>query len=186
MCSPQTSVSGLPIREMVSRLPGRSASRYTDCFGEECHVLRCSSGPYIARRFSNEHARDPCWRIRARECCGATSTGHSSEQEWLHAARHGGTFDFLNAAEEDRYTLRDGKPFDERGKVVLVPFPFDDLATEKARPAVCLTEPVTSHRHIVLAFVTSRQPEEPLDTDVLLDPVAHRRLDPTLQTTHFW
>jgi mRNA interferase MazF len=57
-----------------------------------------------------------------------------------------------------------------RGKVVLVPFPFDDLATQKARPAVCLTEPVTSHRHIVLAFVTSRQPDEPLDTDVVLDP----------------
>ena len=57
-----------------------------------------------------------------------------------------------------------------RGKVVLVPFPFDDLATEKARPAVCLTEPVTSHRHIVLAFVTSRQPDEPLDTDVVLNP----------------
>ena len=57
-----------------------------------------------------------------------------------------------------------------RGKVVLVPFPFDDLATQKARPAVCLTEPVTSHRHIVLAFVTSRQPDEPLGTDIVLDP----------------
>lgn len=57
-----------------------------------------------------------------------------------------------------------------RGKVVLVPFPFDDLATEKARPAVCLTEPLTSHRHIVLAFVTSRQPDELLDTDVVIDP----------------
>ena len=57
-----------------------------------------------------------------------------------------------------------------RRKVVLVPFPFDDLATQKARPAVCLTEPVTSHRHIVLAFVTSRQPDEPLDTDIVLDP----------------
>src|SRR5439155_23724661 len=58
-----------------------------------------------------------------------------------------------------------------RGKVVLVPFPFDDLATQKARPAVCLTEPVTLHRHIVLAFVTSRQPDEPLDTDIVLDPL---------------
>jgi mRNA interferase MazF len=57
-----------------------------------------------------------------------------------------------------------------RGKVVLVPFPFDDLATQKARPAVCLTEPMTSHRHIVLAFVTSRPLDEPLDTDVVLDP----------------
>lgn len=29
-----------------------------------------------------------------------------------------------------------------RGKVVMVPFPFDDLSTTKARPVVCLTEPV--------------------------------------------
>ena len=57
-----------------------------------------------------------------------------------------------------------------RGKVVLVPFPFDDLSTQKARPAVCLTEALTSHRHIVLAFVTSRAPDEPLDTDIVLDP----------------
>ena len=57
-----------------------------------------------------------------------------------------------------------------RGKVVLVPFPFDDLATQKARPAVCLTEPMTAHRHIVLAFVTSRPSEDPLDTDIALDP----------------
>ena len=35
---------------------------------------------------------------------------------------------------------------------------------------MCLTEPVTSHRHVVLAFVTSRQPEEPLDTEIVLDP----------------
>ena len=36
-----------------------------------------------------------------------------SEQEWLHAAHRGGAFDCLNAPEEDRYTLRDGKPFDD-------------------------------------------------------------------------
>ena len=36
-----------------------------------------------------------------------------SEQEWMHAATQGGAFDFLNAPEEDRYTLRDGKPFDD-------------------------------------------------------------------------
>lgn len=35
---------------------------------------------------------------------------------------------------------------------------------------MCLTEPLTSHRHIVLAFVTSRQPDQPLDTDVPVDP----------------
>ena len=57
-----------------------------------------------------------------------------------------------------------------RSSVVLVPFPFDDLSTAKVRPAVCLTEPVGPHRHVVLAFITSRAPDIPLDTDLALDP----------------
>lgn len=28
-----------------------------------------------------------------------------------------------------------------KGKVVLVPFPFDDLTADKVRPALCLTDP---------------------------------------------
>ena len=36
-----------------------------------------------------------------------------SEQEWLQAACQGEAFDYLNAPEEDRYTLQDGKPFDD-------------------------------------------------------------------------
>ncbi|MGH9348561.1 MAG: hypothetical protein ACRD26_14980 [Vicinamibacterales bacterium] len=36
-----------------------------------------------------------------------------SDREWLHAATQAGAFDFWNAPEEDRYTLRDGKPFDD-------------------------------------------------------------------------
>lgn len=58
-----------------------------------------------------------------------------------------------------------------RGKVVLVAFPFDDFTAEKARPAICLTEPLGLYRHIVLAFVTSRPPEDPLETDIVLDPI---------------
>jgi len=57
-----------------------------------------------------------------------------------------------------------------RGKVVLVPFPFDDLSSTKVRPAVCLTEPIGEHRHVVLAFVTSRVGDTPLDTDLVLEP----------------
>ena len=57
-----------------------------------------------------------------------------------------------------------------KGKVVLVPFPFDDLTTTKVRPAVCLTEPIGSHRHVVLAFITSRPPTPLLPTDIVLDP----------------
>jgi mRNA interferase MazF len=30
-----------------------------------------------------------------------------------------------------------------RGKVVLVAFPFDDLTTDKVRPAICLTDPIS-------------------------------------------
>jgi mRNA-degrading endonuclease toxin of MazEF toxin-antitoxin module len=56
-----------------------------------------------------------------------------------------------------------------RNRVVLVPFPFDDLSSTKVRPAVCLTDPIGAHRHVVLAFITSRVPAQLLDTDVVLD-----------------
>ena len=54
-------------------------------------------------------------------------------------------------------------------KVVLVPFPFDDLSSTKVRPAVCLTDPLGPHRHVVLAFITSRIPSRLLGTDLVLD-----------------
>jgi mRNA interferase MazF len=54
-------------------------------------------------------------------------------------------------------------------KVVLVPFPFDDLSSTKVRPAVCLTDPIGVHRHVVLAFVTSQVPASLLSTDIVLD-----------------
>ena len=56
-----------------------------------------------------------------------------------------------------------------KGKVVLVPFPFDDLSTAKVRPAVCLTRPIGPYRHVILAFITSRIPSDLLEFDVVLD-----------------
>jgi mRNA interferase MazF len=56
-----------------------------------------------------------------------------------------------------------------KGKLVLVPFPFDDLSSAKLRPAVCLTNPIGSHHHVVLAFITSRIPDEILETDIVID-----------------
>ena len=56
-----------------------------------------------------------------------------------------------------------------KGKVVLVPFPFDDLSAIKVRPAVCLTQPTGPHRHVILAFITSKTPEELLESDVVLE-----------------
>lgn len=40
-------------------------------------------------------------------------------------------------------------------RIVLVPFPFDDLSSVKVRPAVCLTDEIEPYGHIVLAFITS-------------------------------
>ncbi len=74
-----------------------------------------------------------------------------------------------------------------RGKIVLVPFPFDDLSAAKVRPAVCLTEPVGWHRHVILAFITSRIPGDLTDTDIELDANAPDfamtglRVSPTLR-----
>ncbi len=56
-----------------------------------------------------------------------------------------------------------------KGKVVLIPFPFDDFSSTKVRPAVCLTNPIGTHRHIILAFITSHIPSELLDTDIVLN-----------------
>ena len=57
-----------------------------------------------------------------------------------------------------------------RYRVVLVAFPFDDLSGSKVRPAVCLTDVVGVHGHVVLAFITSAVPTRLEPTDVVLDP----------------
>jgi mRNA interferase MazF len=57
-----------------------------------------------------------------------------------------------------------------KGKVVLIPFPFDDLTGSKVRPAICLTEPFGPHRHIVVAFITSALLPSLEDTDIALVP----------------
>ena len=56
-----------------------------------------------------------------------------------------------------------------RGKIVLVPFPFDDLTAEKVRPALCLTDPIGPHRHVIVAFISSRVPAAVSATDIILD-----------------
>ena len=42
-----------------------------------------------------------------------------------------------------------------RYRVILVPFPFDDLTRSKVRPAVCLTEALGVHRHVVVTPLRS-------------------------------
>ncbi len=53
-------------------------------------------------------------------------------------------------------------------KIVLVPFPFDDLTANKVRPAVCLTDEIKPHSHIVLAFITSQISGQRSATDLVI------------------
>jgi mRNA interferase MazF len=57
-------------------------------------------------------------------------------------------------------------------RIVIVPYPFDDLSQTKLRPALCLTHEIGTHRHIVLAYITSVMPTHAEPTDLLLDPSA--------------
>lgn len=54
-------------------------------------------------------------------------------------------------------------------KIVLVPFPFDDLSATKVRPAVCLTDEIKPHSHVVLAFITSRISASASATDFVIE-----------------
>lgn len=65
-----------------------------------------------------------------------------------------------------------------RRKLVLVPFPFDDLSDSKVRPALCLTDPIGPNRHVVLAFLTSRIELRVPPTDLVLSPNAPDSLKP--------
>ncbi|MFH1096733.1 MAG: type II toxin-antitoxin system PemK/MazF family toxin [Candidatus Desantisbacteria bacterium] len=56
-----------------------------------------------------------------------------------------------------------------KGKVVLVAFPFDDFSATKVRPAVCLTNTIGIHQHIILAFISSQIPIDLSETDLALD-----------------
>lgn len=53
-------------------------------------------------------------------------------------------------------------------RIVLVPFPFDDLSTVKVRPAVCLTDEIHPYGHVVLAFITSNVLVLPSATDLVI------------------
>lgn len=57
-----------------------------------------------------------------------------------------------------------------KGRIVLVPFPFDNFSTQKVRPALCLSEPIGKFEHIVLAFISSKIPALLEETDILIDP----------------
>ena len=54
-------------------------------------------------------------------------------------------------------------------KIVLVDFPFDDFSESKLRPALCLTNPISIHKQLVLAVITSNLQNANEITDVVIE-----------------
>ncbi|MBP6611078.1 MAG: type II toxin-antitoxin system PemK/MazF family toxin [Paludibacter sp.] len=55
-----------------------------------------------------------------------------------------------------------------KNSIVLVPFPFDDFTISKVRPAICLTSEIGFHQHVIIAFITSKIPEDFIESDFLI------------------
>lgn len=55
-----------------------------------------------------------------------------------------------------------------KNSIVLVPFPFDDFSVSKVRPAICLTSEIGKHNHIIIAFITSKIPDDLIDSDLII------------------
>ncbi len=57
-----------------------------------------------------------------------------------------------------------------RGSIVLVEFPYSDLSSSKIRPAVVISNAVSTHGELTVIFITSVLTSEANLTDVLIDP----------------
>ena len=55
-----------------------------------------------------------------------------------------------------------------KNSIVLVPFPFDNLSDFKVRPALCLTNEIGKYDHVIIAFISSRIPQETIESDLIL------------------
>jgi mRNA interferase MazF len=53
--------------------------------------------------------------------------------------------------------------------IVLVPFPFDDFSATKVRPAVCLTDKIGKHNHVIIGFITSQAPKDKSNSDIEIE-----------------
>ena len=55
-----------------------------------------------------------------------------------------------------------------KNSIVLVPFPFDNSSVSKVRPALCLTSEIWKYNHIIIAFISSKVPDDLIDSDLII------------------
>jgi len=55
----------------------------------------------------------------------------------------------------------------EKGKIILVPFPFTDLSSSKVRPGLIISNKLIGN-DVVVAFISSKSKDKMLLTDVLI------------------
>jgi mRNA interferase MazF len=55
-----------------------------------------------------------------------------------------------------------------KNSIVLVPFPFEDFSVSKVRPALCLTSEIGRHNHVIIAFISSKIPDDLIDSDMII------------------
>lgn len=55
-----------------------------------------------------------------------------------------------------------------KNSIVLVPFPFDDFSKLKVRPALCLTSETGLHKHVIIAFISSKVFTDLENSEVLI------------------
>ena len=55
-----------------------------------------------------------------------------------------------------------------KNNIILVPFPFDDFSDLKVRPALCLTSEIGKYHQVIIAFISSKIPDDLIDNDVII------------------
>jgi mRNA interferase MazF len=69
------------------------------------------------------------------------------------------------------------------GEIYLAQFPFGDIAGMKLRPVLLLSGPIGAVPEIVVAYISSVLPTQPLSSDILLDPNKPEGKNTHLKTT---
>src|SRR5579871_1779275 len=68
------------------------------------------------------------------------------------------------------------------GEIYLAQFPFGDVPGMKLRPVLLLTGPIGSVPEVLVAYISSVIPTQPLPSDLLVDPTKPEFLSTHLKT----